>query len=138
MQRIEEIAEKVGHLLEADTQIEMDFCLIKKKRTLEIQSSQNCFVCKLDMDISFGQLQKDGTAANKAEVYLLPEEFTHFLKILRSHPIPLPTDYSQWLDENPDLICVYMESVEPPEHFAERLADALKLLKQVDREIFLM
>ena len=138
MQRIEEIAEKVGHLLESDTEIEMDCCLIRKERTLEIQSSQNCFVCKLDMEISFGQLQEYGTAVNKAEIYLLPEEFTHFLKILRSHPIPLPTDYSQWLDENPNLICVYMESQEPPEHFAERLATALKLLNQVDREIFLM
>ena len=138
MQNIKELAEKVGHLLEADAEIEMDRWLIRKKRTLEIQSGENCFVCKLDMEISFAQLQEDGTAVNKAEVYLLPEEFTHFLKILRSHPIPLPTDYSQWLDEDPNLICVYMESKEPPEHFAERLATALKLLNQVDREMFLM
>lgn len=138
MQHIEELAEKVGHLLEADAEIELDRFLIRKVRTLQIQSGQNSFVCKLDMEISFEQLMEDGTAVNKAEVYLLPEEFTRFLEILRSHPIPLPADYSQWLDEDPNLICVYMESKEPPEHFAERLAAVLKLLNQVDREIFLM
>lgn len=137
MQCIEEIAEKVGHLLEADTEIEMGCCLIRKERTLQIQSSKNCFTCKLDMDISFKQLQEDGKAINSAEIYLLPEEFTEFLRILRSYPIPLPTDYSQRLEENPNLICVYMESKERPEHFTERLAAALNQLTEVDREIFL-
>lgn len=138
MQRIEEIAEKVGHLLDAETEIELDCCLIRKERTLQIQSNQHCFTCKLDLDISFKHLKEDGIAVNKAEICLVPEEFTDFLKILRSHPIPLPTDYSQWLEENPNLICVHMESKEPPEHFAERLATALQSLNQVDREIFFM
>lgn len=138
MQNIEKVAEKVGHLLEAEPEIEMDSCWIRKKRTLAIHSSDKCSVCTLEMGISFEKLQKDGTATNKAEIYLLPEEFTHFLKILEEHPLPLPTDYSQWLDGNPDIICMHMTSKELPAHFAERLATALKLLNQVNREIFLM
>lgn len=138
MPHIEEIAVKVAELLEAESRIEMDSCLIRKKRTLEIHLSKSSFMCKLDMDISFENLEEDGTATNHAEVYLLPEEFTYFMKIFREHPIQLPTDYAQWLDENPNLICLHMKSKEPPEHFAERLATALKTLNKVDREIFLL
>lgn len=138
MPNIEEIALKVAKLLDAEPEVEVDSCLFRKKRTLEIQLSKSSFVCKLDMDISFEKVRESGIASNKAEVYLLPEEFADFLKILGNHPIPLPTDYSQWIDENPNLIGLHMKSVEPPEHFAERLATALKSLNQVDREIFLL
>lgn len=138
MQNIEQIAEKVGHLLEAQPEIGRDTCLIRKKRMLKIHTTTNCTVCTLDADISFEKLKEDGTATNKAEIYLLPEEFAHFLKILEEHPLPLPTKYSQWLDGNPEIICMHMQSKESPEHFAERLATTLKLLNQVNREIFLM
>lgn len=138
MQNIEQIAEKVGQILEVEPEVSRDACLIRKKRTLEIHSSNNCAVYNLDMDISFEKLREDGTATNKAEIYLLPEEFTHFLKILEEHPLPLPTDYSQWLDGNPEIICMHMKSKESPEHFAERLTSALKLLNKVNREIFLL
>lgn len=138
MQHIEEIAEKVGRLLEVEPEVNGDACLIRKKRTLEIHSSNNCAVYNLDMNISFEKLREDGTATNKAEIYLLPEEFTHFLKILEEHPLPLPTEYSQWLDGNPEIICMHMKSKESPVHFAERLATALKSLNQVNREIFLL
>lgn len=137
MNDMEQIAEKVGMLMKAETDLQGGRCFIKKKRTLEIQANSSCFICTLDMDISFRHLKEDGVALNEAEIYLLPEEFPAFVENLRNYPIPLPTNYSQRLAANPNLVCIKMESKEPPEHFAERLSATLNVLEEIGNTVYL-
>ena len=137
MNGMEQLSEKVGMLMKAETELQSGRCVVKKKRTLEIRASQSCFICTLDMDISFRHLKEDGTALNEAEVYLLPEEFPAFIENLKNHPIPLPTNYSQKLAANPNLVCIRMESTEPPEHFAERLEATLEVLEGIGNQVYL-
>lgn len=137
MNDMEQIAEKVGMLMKAETDLQGGRCFIKKKRTLEIQANSSCFICTLDMDISFRHLKEDGVALNEAEIYLLPEEFPAFVENLRKYPIPLPTNYSQRLAANPNLVCIKMESKEPPEHFAERLSATLNVIEEIGNTVYL-
>lgn len=137
MNSMEQLAGKVGTLMEAETELQGGRCIIKKKRSLEIRASQSCFICTLDMDISFRHVKEDGTALNRAEIYLLPEEFPAFIEKLRNYPIPLPTNYSQRTASNPNLICIRMESKEPPEHFAKRLLATLEVLKEIGNRLYL-
>lgn len=137
MNAMEQIAEKVGMLMKAETELQDGKCLVKKKRTLEIRASKSCFICTLDMDISFRHLKEDGIALNEAEIYLLPEEFPAFTENLRKYPIPLPTNYSQRLASNPNLLCIRMESKEPPEHFAERLSATLEVIEELGNQVYL-
>ena len=130
MELAESAAEKVGWLLEAEVEAAGEKYLVKKKRTMKIHSLEAFFTCTLDLDISFERLQDNGSAFNKAEIFLLPEEFPAFTFALSEHPIPFPTDYRQWAVTNPNIISVCMESTEPPEHFAERLAAALQVIDQ--------
>lgn len=137
MKGMEHLAEKVGALMKAETEFQGGRCYIKKKRSLEIRASKSCFICTLDLDISFRHVKEDGTALNVAEIYLLPEEFPTFVENLRNYPIPLPTNYSQRTAANPNLICIHMESKEPPEHFAERLSATLEVLEELGNQLYL-
>ena len=126
----ESASEKAAQLLNAEIELQAEKVLIKKQRTLEIFANNNLFTCTLDLDISFDHFQDNGSAFNQAEIFLLPEEFPAFTFALREHPIPFPTDYRQWTVTNPSIISVCLESREPPEHFAERLAAALHVIEQ--------
>lgn len=129
MEKIETVAEKVGRLLNGEIEQVGEKIFIKKQRTIEIHAENNRFSCTLELDISFEYLQTDGSAFNKAEIFLLPEEFPAFTSALSEHRIPFPTVYRQWREANPNIIRVYMESTEPPEEFAERLSAAMNVLE---------
>ncbi|RLQ89852.1 hypothetical protein [Planomicrobium sp. Y74] len=122
--------QKVGSLFHAETDYQSGKVIVKKNRTLEISMYNNCFICTLDHDISFEDFSATGTAFNKAEIMLLPEEYPAFTYALSNHPIPFPSHFRQWLNVNPHLISVCLETTESPGHFADRLATALQILEE--------
>ena len=130
MELAESAAKKVGLLLDAEVEADREEYIIKKKRTLEVHSYEASFTCTLDLDVSFEKMQNNGSAFNKAEIFLLSEEFSAFTFALSEHPISFPTEYRQWAVTNPNILSVCLESTEPPEHFAERLKAALHLIEQ--------
>ncbi|EIM08239.1 hypothetical protein A1A1_02000 [Planococcus antarcticus DSM 14505] len=130
MEQLEQVAEQVGILLNSQVELEAGECLIKRKRTINISSYNKSFTCTLDHDISFKNLKDSGKALNQAEVFLLPGELASFVNALHWHPIPLPNTYQHRMDINPDIICVYLSSEEPPEDFAARLSVAFDIIEQ--------
>lgn len=92
----ETAAEKAARLLHAEIERSGEKTILKRQRTLEILAENHQFTCTLDLDISFEQVREDGTALNKAEIFLLPEEYPAFFLALSEHRLPLPTDYRQW------------------------------------------
>lgn len=130
MAYLEQLAEQVGMLMNAEVEVEGEGCMVKRKRTINISSYNKSFSCTLDHDISFKNLKDNGQAFNQAEIFLLPGELASFINALHQHPIPLPTSYQHRMDINPDIICVYLSSEEPPEDFAVRLSAAFDAIEQ--------
>lgn len=133
----EKVAEKVGALLKAETKLENKTCQILKKRTLEIYTQNTNYICSLELDISFCRPQEDGTAINKAEIFLLPEELPAFSYTLKKHLIPFPTDFSQKIVSNPYMLSVSLNSKEPPACFAERLSIALEAISESNGRVYI-
>lgn len=127
-------AEKIGFLMNTEIEISNGVWAAKKKRTFTIKSGRNRFTVTLELDISFSAFRVDGTALNKAEILLNPDEFPCFSSALRQHRISFPTNYSQRLTMNPGIYSVQLESREPPEEFAERLAYALHVIDGTGKE----
>lgn len=127
---IMDLAERVGSLLEAQTDTTDIECLIKKSRTVTIHLHTRSFDCTLEHDISFRNLKPDGTATNEADIFLLPEELPVFTAALQQFPIALPTEFEQSIDSNPNILCLRLSAEEPPEHFAARLAAALRKIDE--------
>ncbi|WP_211654876.1 hypothetical protein [Planococcus alpniumensis] len=121
--------EQVKSYLDAEVEITAGQTFVKKSREMKIYREQQCFTCIIEHDISFGKVNADGTALNRAEIFLLPEEYPSFLFAWKNFRIPLPTDYRQWQQVNPHIVSMCMESVEAPEDFAARLSAAFSTLK---------
>ncbi|MGM0896468.1 MAG: hypothetical protein ACQEV0_01135 [Bacillota bacterium] len=120
------IADEVQRMLNARCDYREGKYHFTKTKKLEIFLGSSFFVFKLDMEISFEHFQQDGSAVNKAGVYMLPEEVLAFEDTLRRFPIPLPIAFRQCIHMNQHVIEVAIESLEPPRDFAQRLAAALK------------
>lgn len=122
--------EKLKSYLGGEIEVSAGQTIIKKSREMKIWRDRQCFTCIIEHDISFEKVNADGTALNRAEIFLLPEEYPCFIFSLKDFRIPLPTDYRQWQHVNPHIISVCMESVEAPEDFAARLAAAFGALEE--------
>lgn len=126
---INDMAAILKNALGAEVEV-LDHCLsVKKTRNITIKSGDSSFSFKVDCDIAFHTTHQQAMTLNKAEILLLPEELSIFTTALISHGTPLPNNYSQRLVMEPNVSCLYMESRELPERFAERLAAALKAIK---------
>lgn len=127
---LDKAAEKAGRLLNAEIVRQAEKIVLKMPRTLDIRVKNSCFTCTFDLDISFEKFKDSGSAFNQAEIFLLPEEYMPFMDALSCYRIPIPSHFRQSMKENPNLISVTLESVEPPEFFAGRLASALQAIDQ--------
>lgn len=122
---IKEMAVILQKALDAEVEVAGNLFLVKKLRSLVIQTDETKFSFKVDCDITFQTLQQPGIMLNKAEILLLPSELSVFLSVLISHVHPLPNNYIQRVVMEPNVYCLYLESRELPEAFAERIASAL-------------
>lgn len=136
--QIAQTAARVAELMQATFNLQAHQCHIKKNRTFNILANHDRFTCTLELDISFDQLTDSGYACNKAEILLLPEELPAFSFTLKEHAIPLPADCNQKLSANPRLISYYIETMEPPEHFARRLSAAFKTIEPLENRALLI
>ena len=132
MSPIQELAKDIASSMDADVEVTGEVCLIKKKRRLNIRTERNRFSCILELDISFRKLKNNGDALNKAEILLLPEEVPAFTSAWSSFNLPLPVNFKQRCERNPNSIFLYLETVECPKVFAARLSAALNALEPLE------
>ncbi|TWT27899.1 DUF1259 domain-containing protein [Planomicrobium sp. CPCC 101110] len=128
-ERITQTAIKFAGLMQANFKLQAHKCQIIRNRKFTIFADQMFLPFTLDSAISFEQLTDNGSACNKAEILLLPEELPAFSFTLKEHAIPLPTDCHQHLTVNLRLVSYYIETREPPEHFASRLSAAFETIE---------
>ncbi|WP_142826265.1 hypothetical protein [Planococcus soli] len=123
-------AEAIGKYLDAEVELHTNVLRLKKKRTAEVQRSPDMLVgLSLDLNVSFRFAGDAHETVNQAEVFLLPEELPVFTEALIQNPLLLPISYSQHLFVECGVYCIRLASQEPPENFAQRLSEALHLLK---------
>lgn len=132
MNQLHKTANEVASLLDADVEVTGETCHVKKKRRLNIHTDQNNFSCMLELDISFKNLKDNGHALNIAEILLLPEELPAFTAAWSSFYIPLPVNFKQRCETNPNIVCLHLESMECPKDFASRLSASLQALEPLE------
>ncbi|TWT09301.1 hypothetical protein [Planomicrobium sp. CPCC 101079] len=119
------VAETISLLLDAEIERTDGLWQIRKQRLAK--NTKNTF-CMMDFSLEVKSFEENGTAVNKASVYLLPEELPRFTSALWQHPISFPTTFSQKQTADHHLYCLHLETKELPQDFVERLADALQTI----------
>ncbi|WP_421384883.1 DUF1259 domain-containing protein [Bacillus salacetis] len=130
MKDLEAVADKLKELLGAEGKAEEGMISLEKSRDIDVQVQGRPFKSETDMEIHFEAFQEDGTALNHAEIVLLPEEIPDFTIALGKNDIPITALHNHWLFAEPAIKYLHVQTVEKPEAFAKRLAEAFKVLKK--------
>lgn len=124
----EEAALQVAAFLDAEVDSVSGKCIVKRPRRFKVLDHGEVRNCKGDFEVSFSAYRQDGVSLNQAAICLMPEEYDLFIRTIMGHELPLPIHYTQRLTTDFNIYCLNFESFEPPGHFAERLAAALKAI----------
>lgn len=122
---VETVAESIGLLLDAKIELASGSYHFIKNR---IVHNKELILCSMDVTFLAETPEEEKMTANKAKVFLLPEEIPCFSLALWQHPIPFPTNISQVQTVDHGITCIQLETKEPPEDFAKRLSSALKAI----------
>lgn len=121
--------ERTAGSIRAEVAPDLDFLQLIAGRTAKIhQYSENRRSWIFDLSEPVKIFRDEQTADNVAEVFLLSEELPVFTQSLISHPILLPTSYSQQLSMEQGIYCLQLKIREPFEDFSARLVKALTAL----------
>lgn len=123
-------AARISELMNTKVESTLGIWRFRKIRGVKLQNSTSGFRCSLAMEVSFCRGRKGESTLNTAEVFLLSEEVSIFTLALRQQLLLFPTNYLQQITMDRGLCCLQLESLEPAEHFVERLYEAFRILKQ--------
>ncbi|RIW38486.1 DUF1259 domain-containing protein [Bacillus salacetis] len=129
MKDLEVVADKLKELLGAEGEAQEEMVALEIPRDIAVMVQGRPFKSETAMEIHFEGFQEDGTALNHAEIVLLPEEVPDLTIALGKNDIPITALHNHWLFAEPAIKYLHVQTVEKPEAFAKRLAEAFKVLK---------
>lgn len=126
----EDLCESFGEILDAQSSIQNGVCVASRVRDLEasILGRETNSPLAFPQLFSFENLDDNGNALNLGETVILQHEINPFVNILTDENIQFTAFHNHWLFDDPRLMYVHFESIEPPLQFAEKVAEALEVL----------
>lgn len=77
---------------------------------------------------SYESMDQQGYTLNLGETVILPSEIYRFSVILQNQGIIVTALHNHWLFDNPRIMYIHFESIEPPLSFARKVAKAFQTL----------
>ncbi|MBS4172852.1 DUF1259 domain-containing protein [Bacillus sp. FJAT-49736] len=124
------VCEQFAHILNGKHKKGNGSCSVAFKRPFEITMQGKKSSSILGVDVNFESLDSNGNALNIAEVAILEEEIPAFTYTAIQQGIIISALHNHWLYTNPVIMYIHLQSVEPPLHFAQKMANCLSRLKQ--------
>lgn len=126
---MQELCTQFGKILNETPKVENGACSIVKKRNIHV-SIMGRTSSVAQAEVMFESLDTEGNALNLAEIAVIQEELPAFIHMLVANNLIVSAIHNHWIFTNPVLLFVHIESVEPPLHFAQKIANAYRVLKQ--------
>jgi len=104
-----------------------DTCSIMVKRNLNARILGKKY--DTEHEIVIQSLDSRGNTLNTAEITLLQRDVQKFINAARRQGLRITALHNHWLFDNPRLMYLHIETVEPPIQFAKKLRRALNVLK---------
>ncbi|GIO04092.1 hypothetical protein J31TS6_01200 [Brevibacillus reuszeri] len=104
-----------------------DTCSIMVKRNLNAKILGKKY--DTEHEIVIQSLDSRGNTLNTAEITLLQRDVQKFINAARRQGLRITALHNHWLFDNPRLMYLHIETVEPPIRFAKKLRRALNVLK---------
>nr|WP_088328009.1 DUF1259 domain-containing protein [Bacillus cereus] len=118
------ISDQFATILKGKCKINQGGCSVSFHRNFKvfIQGKPSTYV--VPVGVSFESLDQNGNALNLGEIAVLQEEIPSFMNSIGQQEIIVSALHNHWLYMNPLIMYVHIQSVEPPLHFAKKLANS--------------
>lgn len=123
------LCQQFGQILNGVPQIENGVCSVEKHRDLNVTIQGRPSRGELHAEVMFESLDYRGNAINLGETVVLEEEVPAFTSILARNGIIISAVHNHWMYTQPTILYVHFQSVEPPLSFAQKVAEAFRVLK---------
>ncbi|WP_410986384.1 DUF1259 domain-containing protein [Bacillus cereus] len=122
------ICNQFATILKGKSKINQGGCSVSFRRNFSVlvQGKKSNYV--IPVGVSFESLDQNGNALNLGEIAVLQEEIPSFIKSIVQQGIIVSAIHNHWLYMNPLIMYIHIQSVEPPLHFAKKLADSFLVL----------
>ncbi|KHF36652.1 hypothetical protein CM49_00957 [Paenibacillus sp. P1XP2] len=125
------LCSKFASILGGTAEVANGVCTVTRVRSnLQplIQGRRTKSVLAIAAFFSFEDLDSRGNALNLGETVILQEEINPFVSALRQRGIEVTAIHNHWLLTNPVLMFIHFKSIEPPLVFAQKSAEAFRVL----------
>ena len=132
MKDIGELCKQFGQILGGKAKVKHGVCKVEKDRTniqVNILGKPSRSGLSIHSMWSFESMDHQGNALNLGETALLQEEVYPFIWELQKSGIMVTSLHNHWLMDSPHLVYAHYASVEEPLSFANKVAEACKILK---------
>lgn len=109
-----------------------ELCVVTFKRNIdaEIAGRETESPLALNALFSFESPDDQGRTLNLGETVILQKEINPFISALRERDIYVTGLHNHWLFEKPRLMYIHFFSIDNPISFAQKVAEALQVLKR--------
>ncbi|MHC0038554.1 DUF1259 domain-containing protein [Pseudoneobacillus sp. C159] len=129
MQNFQSICYQFAEILNGKPKVKSGVCSVELDRHLNVTIQGRPIRGELGSEIMFEAMDSYGNTLNRGESVILAEEILPFTKILVRHGIHIGAIHNHWLFAEPNILYIHFQSVEPPLVFAQKIAEALRVLK---------
>lgn len=129
MQDFHSICSQFAQIVNGTANMKNGVCSVELERNFPLLIQNRPSHSALPAGITFESLDYEGIALNLGEVVVLQEELPLFLRVLVKNNLIVSAIHNHWIFTNPTVLYVHFQSVESPQSFARKFAEAFKVLK---------
>ncbi|MBX9967538.1 DUF1259 domain-containing protein [Priestia aryabhattai] len=126
-----EICQQFGQILNAKSKVSPTGCSVSLKRSFQAHVQGRKSSSVVPVAVSFEAIDTQGNALNLAEIAILQEEIPRFTEAAARQGLIVSALHNHWLFTEPVLMYLHIQSVEPPLHFAKKMAFCFTTLKSL-------
>ena len=126
-----EICQQFGQILNAKSKVSPTGCSVSLKRSFQAHVQGRKSSSVVPVGVSSEAIDAQGNALNLAEIAILQEEIPRFTEAAARQGLIVSALHNHWLFTEPVLMYLHIQSVEPPLHFAKKMAFCFTMLKSL-------
>lgn len=129
MENFQNLCTQYAQIVNGKPTMKQSGCSVELERNFHLTIQGRPSRSALPVGITFESLDYEGNALNLGEVAVLQEELPSFVGVLVQNKLIVSAIHNHWIYTDPIILYVHFQSVESPLTFAQKFADAFKVLK---------
>jgi hypothetical protein len=129
MSSLSDLCNQFAETLGGKGKVQKGVCKVSLGRNIPVSVQGKQSKSLFPADVWFEALDQQGNALNMGEIAILQKEVPGFMYAIVQQGITVSALHNHWLFTDPVIMYIHLQSIEPPLHFAQKVANAFSTLQ---------